>query len=575
MSEAVLHFNGREKPGWLGPAFFRELVRQTRKGRGYFARLLYGSLLLCMLFVVFGQQEEVTQKNVAYLSEWAAQAYLVMQFLAVIVLTPIFVAGSFIEERQQRTLELLLTTNITARELVLGKLVSRLIHVMAVLVAGLPVLAILQFLGGVNIAMVLWLTFLTFITMIICGMYAIRASTLSKTQGGAIFSTYMMMVGGAFACVPLFSLLIPLCGYFFRPYGASDGLLSAILIISPLLLNLLFGVLSLRGAIAAVVKESGFGTDLTFFDTEHIRTQSPIVVRESQSAPGKRSRGQAESIREHRTERWIPVPPVSDHPLLWKEMYFPLANVGPGLTVLCCGYPLFLLLIGAAEHSAKSMSGPLLSFLFWAVKGNMMLLLFMSTLKAAGTFNQERLRQTMSALFTLPMSHLDILAQKGLGSVMRYRSFLLHTYLLMLTYLIYSPGSFAPISAIYTAQLGFFVIIGLFLSLLPLPAHVAKMVICAYFFWAGLALPMILDQTGLRSWLSFGGFVLLFVTSPYSAWSYGVMPEQDTVQHASLAIPTENTVVILLVTTVVLLLLSALLLVLSAQMLRRWQERWT
>jgi hypothetical protein len=356
-------------------------------------------------------------------------------------------------------------------------------------------------------------------------------------------------------------------GYFFRPGSAPEGLLGLVLIIAPLLLNLLFGILSLRGAVSAVGKEQGFGAELTFFDPQLVRMQRTPIVREASSR-----KGTVESRREHRHERWLKIPAVSDYPILWKEMYFPLASFSAGLTVLCCGYPLVLLIIGAAEYSSKSMTGPLLTFLFWAVKTNMMLLLLMSTLKAVGTFNQERMQQTMAALFTLPLSHSAILLQKAFGSSMRFRSFLFHTYLLMLAYLVYAPNVFAPMIFLFSAQLGFFVMVGLSLSLSPLPSYVCKTLIGIYFFAAYFVLPMFFDQILLVSWPSFGGYVFLFATSPYSAWSYGVISDQVMVPISSTAMTVQNTAFMLLATGVVLLLMSVFLLFLCTKALRRWQE---
>src|SRR5262249_8329907 len=153
-------------------------------------------------------------------------------------------------------------------------------------------------------------------------------------------------------------------------------------------------------------------------DPQRIAMQTRIMVRKPRSPDQPRE-------REHRSERWLRVPQVSDRPLLWKEMHFPLSDLGIPIAALCCGYPLFLLLIGGVEQGSTGRETRLTQFLFWFVKADMMLLLAMATFRATTTFSQERAQQTIAALFTLPMSQGQILAQKGVGCVLRFRSFLI------------------------------------------------------------------------------------------------------------------------------------------------------
>lgn len=583
MSEGAAQVKAIGKPGWLGPVFFWELIRQTRKGRGYFARIVYASLLLLMLFSFFGRQQDVTQKEIGYLSVWAAEFYLLMQFLAVIFLTPIFVAGAFIEERQQRTLELLLTTHITARQLVLGKLFSRLIHVAAVLLVGLPVLAFLQLLGGVNITTVLWATFLTFITMLICGMYAIRASTSAKTFGGAIFTSYMMMVGGAFACIPLLVIQGPLINALLH----SSTLEQWVLVFSctGLSLNLVFGIASLRGAVHAVNKEPGFGTNLTFFDPHHVALPSEMVLRTKKQASGIEPGAPSELVREHRTERIVNIPPVTNYPILWKEMHFPYSDNRTILAVMGCILPLFIIFtVGIAANSQNlSTPGQFLEmrthrvFLFGAIKGFMILFLAMATFRAAGTFSRERLQKTMAVLFTLPISHNEILVQTGLGNILRFWPFLISAYLLLFAYAVFVPVFYFPVLILYTAQISFYVAVGLFLSLSTSSPLTAKLIVGASFFFAYFVLPGVFDPLMFYS-SPFLDRAMLGVMSPYSLWSLGTyrwsiepLPNDLT---TGLTPPGNNSdAFILLGTALVLFLLTLLLLLLCRWKLQRWKQR--
>lgn len=71
-----------------------------------------------------------------------------------LILSPLFVAGAIVEETERRTLEFLLATDLSPREIILGKLWPRLLLVFGVVLVGWPVLAATQFWGGVDVVFV-------------------------------------------------------------------------------------------------------------------------------------------------------------------------------------------------------------------------------------------------------------------------------------------------------------------------------------------------------------------------------------------------------------------------------------
>src|SRR4029079_17548673 len=95
-----------ERSGWAGPLFYWEVVRQSRRKGLFVWRMLYAGALLSVLYLHFGGGD-ISAKVATTLSELAVRQYLLVQFLAVLILTPIFVAGSMIEDRQNNTLPIL------------------------------------------------------------------------------------------------------------------------------------------------------------------------------------------------------------------------------------------------------------------------------------------------------------------------------------------------------------------------------------------------------------------------------------------------------------------------------------
>src|SRR5215472_11444662 len=111
---------------FLGPHFFYDLIRLARRGRSTFVRIAYGFFLLfglCLVYahqfnldplkVIFAPGPVLPANALARFAETFVNAILMMQILAVFLLTPAYVAGAIAEEREAGTLDLLFTTHLT------------------------------------------------------------------------------------------------------------------------------------------------------------------------------------------------------------------------------------------------------------------------------------------------------------------------------------------------------------------------------------------------------------------------------------------------------------------------------
>ena len=137
----------------------RELLRASRRWQTAGLRAGYAAVLL--IVVGFFWKERVLDAlewDPTALS-WAGrrvfEGYTFVQTWMLVLLTPILVAQGIIEERDAGTLKLLAITRLTPRRLLIGKLASRLLMVEAVVLAGLPFLALCLSLGGVGPGQVL------------------------------------------------------------------------------------------------------------------------------------------------------------------------------------------------------------------------------------------------------------------------------------------------------------------------------------------------------------------------------------------------------------------------------------
>jgi ABC-type transport system involved in multi-copper enzyme maturation permease subunit len=202
--------------GWLkllGPAFLYELVRSGRRSR-YILLRLYVYFILFILLVVFLHWWVLDSKHTLTLpADQAAEmvrsfffVFMSAHLLLVVLVTPGYTAGAIDEEKDRRTLEAVLATDLRNREIVLSKLVVRLANLGLMLLTGLPVVAVLQFLGGIEPDLVLAALVVMAATMTSLASLSFLNSVYARRARDAVLCTYLEMA--AYALVSGFGQLV-------------------------------------------------------------------------------------------------------------------------------------------------------------------------------------------------------------------------------------------------------------------------------------------------------------------------------------------------------------------------------
>jgi ABC-type transport system involved in multi-copper enzyme maturation permease subunit len=473
-----------------GPLFFYDLLRLARRGRSTLLRGAYALLLFGGLYLVYQHHfpheplltrpfESATLLPLADLARFAggfAVAILALQGIAVVVLTPAYLAGAIAEERDRRTLDLLFTTHLTDREIVLGKLFSRLTHLAGILLAGLPILCLLQLWGGADFSVLLAGFAVTGLSLLSVGSISILCSVVCRNSVAAVLSSYALVliisvgclpVPGCFVSSPLAFLLIverqlgvdllhlATIGPGFErlsPVPAGTGV--SVLQMSAMV----FGYAVVHGAIALVCLKTAIDNlrGQHRFDpgVRHgIRVTGgwdgePLPVRPAAGQPRRRP-------CPTRTGGWDPVPPprwaqpkapervrypVSDPPLLWKEVYHGAGRTASWPfwavygTAVGAGLALFLLALGLASPWIWPPEQPLAPAAAYpfvrdginpVVRALGILLAAAWCLgvawRAAGSISREREARTLVGLLTLPTDREAVVSAKWLGGILRYR----------------------------------------------------------------------------------------------------------------------------------------------------------
>jgi len=210
----------------FGPLFLYDLVRTIRRSRIVLLRIIYTLsllvLLLCLYLLLFYDNREgmrglfagssVSPGQLANFASGFSFGFMAIELFMVFLLVPAYTAGAIAEEKERGTLEAMFITDLRNREIVLGMVAARLGTMLLIVLGGLPILAILQFMGGIDPNIVLAGFAFTGLSMVgLAGVSILHSVYASKTRR-ALVLTYLTV--GAYLILSGLSqlLLLPQLG---------------------------------------------------------------------------------------------------------------------------------------------------------------------------------------------------------------------------------------------------------------------------------------------------------------------------------------------------------------------------
>jgi ABC-type transport system involved in multi-copper enzyme maturation permease subunit len=501
----------RKSSGWGNALLGWELLRVSRRiGALAVGRFVFGAALLGVMWVLwsanYSQVEVMTgdvnliAKELQRFAEAFSRTFFIVQLTLVLLLTPILVAGSVFEERNTRSGEVLLTTDLTRREIFYGKFLARVVQVMMVVAAGMPILALTLLWGGVAIQFIAVGYLATFLCIFSSGAIAVSVAGSSETLRDAVLKSY--------AYIFVFDVVIfPASPFVMIPMGRDEigaglcccGIFVPVQIIVTLV-SLSHGLRWLR--LAMLRQRRQITTELA----EEMARRKPPVDEEN--------------------------------PLVWKERH--VGGESEALTttivtssvVIVCGVSIVALL--GAETLPPG----------WVSEYAIPLVLLMAAttvgLGAAGGVARERQKNTLTDLFMVPGGRGEILIAKLIGAAWRGRSLLGAVAALLIVSLIGGTPLVAvlPLALAAVVFIVFAATLGIWLSV-----H-CRTAMNASVLWMGLVASILIgtyllaDATSQRVLIPSGGIAKEFpswsrVVNPAMAWQDLAMTPEDPNQGQS------------------------------------------
>ncbi len=462
--------------GLFGPVFFYEVVRNSRRRttfllRGIYTMCISASLALAyVLFLeseripVFSSSRVVSIRAMSGFSEEFFTAFVIIQHLTLLLLTPVSVAGAITVEKERKTLEFLLATDLRNREIIFGKLIARVLGLLMYLLAGLPIIAMLQLFGGVDPEQFLAAFTVTAISVIGLAVLSIWFSTMMRKARDAIILTYLSFLAFHFttfmaAGFATFSMATPtysawwkdtidFAGWQFSIDDSARGLASG---------NIAWQLLVLaNGSRAGLMAGLGdqlrqyamfWGISTVVLLGHAILRIRAVTLKQTYSSPSPtRSRKKTIKNADGKIETRIvneatsKYPPVGDHPVFWKEVFPESAGRGGCLWRIITGFILLLIFgtllliinfVFLTQNNLNSAMNPSERWYFFTgglnvwvriVIGALCSLIFLgTTIRGSGAISGEQDKDTWLSLISTPLTLAELLWGKWWGTVLGMR----------------------------------------------------------------------------------------------------------------------------------------------------------
>jgi len=196
----------------VGPVFTREVTTIPRSWRFYFSRALYVAALFGLVatarMILSGSQEVRSLGDLARFGSAVFAVLAPLQLAVAVAFAALLTAAAVSQEKDRRTFDLMLMTNLTNAELVLGKLFSSILGVLVLGVAAIPLLMLITLLGGISYVQVARVVGVTLTAALAAGslgsMLALWREKTFQSLALAALLLVLWLLGGELIAAGLF-----------------------------------------------------------------------------------------------------------------------------------------------------------------------------------------------------------------------------------------------------------------------------------------------------------------------------------------------------------------------------------
>ncbi|MCZ6602426.1 MAG: ABC transporter permease subunit, partial [Planctomycetota bacterium] len=176
-----------------GPVLVRELVTTLRSPKAFAILLGFNACMAAAVLLGWRWAHETPLAR----ADIGRRVFLILsmaQLILVTLLAPALSSGAITLERERDTLDLLRTTPIGARRLLLEKYLASVVFFILLLLTSTPLTALSILLGGIRPSAVLGATVALLVLVLACGAVGVTASVMFRHTQASLAVTYLIMI---------------------------------------------------------------------------------------------------------------------------------------------------------------------------------------------------------------------------------------------------------------------------------------------------------------------------------------------------------------------------------------------
>ena len=179
----------------MNPVLRREAITSLRNRRSFINLTLYVIAIVAVM-ALFIEMLLMNSRGLLFDPADVKYSYIAltgMQIAAIMLSTPALCAGSISGERERQTLDLLLVTDLTPLEIVMGKLMASLAMVLLMTLTSLPIYAICLYFGTLSVLDVLGMMVFFLVSACAVGSVSIYFSCKIQKTVISILCVYLLI----------------------------------------------------------------------------------------------------------------------------------------------------------------------------------------------------------------------------------------------------------------------------------------------------------------------------------------------------------------------------------------------
>jgi len=408
----------------FGPIFDKELRVSSRRKRNYFLRS--GYIVLLSIFILFVWYSTIgihsSGTNLYQVSRFSQLgrsvivSFVWFQFFAAQLIAIIMLSSSISDEILTGTLSVLMTTPVNSFQIVIGKLLSKLLQLILLLAICLPFLTIIRIFGGVPWDYIVSSVCITATAVFFAGTLSLFLSIYYRHAHSVI--------------------LVVVIGYMLI-FGALPGLFVWLSIRGAFNLLVTHSVIALINPIWALsaATQGPSTTSIKIFSwpmhclimsaaTAFLLTVSVLKIRHTALIEAFAGNRRLKAKNNSGTNTPQPqivtgsIRRVTGLPVFWKEMYkgfLGRSKTDTAITILLFG----LYILAAILFLFSARNNSIMEFPYYIISGVYMIVMIRLAIFAAGSIAGEKEARTWPILLMTPLKDVDIIRGKVTAAIWR------------------------------------------------------------------------------------------------------------------------------------------------------------